>query len=268
MNLISNPSLDIKKSVEELRTLYKNDPRQSSMNALILGETGTGKTYLMRTARKPIHIDSFDPGGTKSLSDMIENGDVVPDTRWENEDPKNPNVYDKWRKELDRRIKNGYFSHFATYVIDSSTTWSEAIMNWILSKSGIAGQPPRWAHDYVPQKVEIRNQIRKCLDLPCDFFMLGHLEGFKDEVTGGMAYRFMTTGKGVVTLPLLFDELWVMDPKQTSNGVEYRILTQSTGRHLARSRLARGGILDVFEKPDIKALLKKAKKNSEDKPKI
>lgn len=260
--------LKIKKSVEELQNLYKSDPRQDSLNVLLLGETGSGKSYLFATARKPIHVDSFDPGGTKGLRDYIKRGDIIVDTRWEKEDPTNPSVYDKWRRVFDDRVSMGYFDLFGTYVLDSSTTWSESIMNWILKKAGLSGAPPRWAHDYVPQKIEVRNKIRKMLDLPCDFFITGHLEGSKDEVTGGMSYRYMTTGKGVVTLPLLFDELWVMDPKETAKGVEYRILTRSTGRHLARSRLAKGGLLETYEKPDIKAILKKARLPTEDKPKI
>lgn len=261
-------TLQIKKSVEELRQMYKEDPRRGTLNILLLGELGTGKTYLSSTARKPVHIDSFDPGGTDSVEDFIKRGDIVADTRWEREDPENPIFYEKWEEEFDTRVADGYFEAFGTYWLDSSTTWSEAIMNWILKKSGIAGKAPRFTHDYVPQKMEIRNKVRKMLDLPCDFVMTGHLEGNKDEVTGGMSYRFMTTGKGAITLPLLFNEIWIMDPKETSKGPEYRILTRATGRHMARSRLAKGGLLDTYEKPDLKAILKKAHMPTEDKPKI
>jgi len=249
--------LEIMKTVKELQDAYASDPRQKSFNALILGESGSGKSFLIRTARKPVHIDSFDPGGTKALRDLIDAGEIIADVRWEAEDPSDPSVFREWKKVMKNRIKTGYFDYFSTYIIDSATTWSESIMNNILRIAGLAGNPPRWSHDYLPQKTEIRNWIRICLDLSCDFLMTGHLEGLKDDVSGGMSYRFMTTGKGVVTLPLLFDEIWVMDPKETSAGVEFRILTQSTGRHLARSRLARGGLLDTYEKADIKAILKK-----------
>ena len=259
-------SLEIKTEIEALNKMYSEDPRQKSFNALILGESGSGKSFLFRTCRKPVHIDSFDPGGTKGLQEYINKGEIIVDARYEGEDPKKPFAFELWKKEMEKRDKIGYFNHIGTYCLDSSTTWSEAIMNWILKKAFLSGQAPRWAHDYIPQKVEIRNWLRELLDLPCDFILTGHLEGYKDEVSGSMSYRYMTTGKGVTTIPLLFDEIYVLDPKESSKGVDYRILTQSTGKYVARSRLAKEGLIDKYEPCDIKVILKKAKLSTDDKP--
>jgi hypothetical protein len=140
-------------------------------------------------------------------------------------------------------------------------------MNWILQKVGIAGQAPRWAHDYVPQKMEIRNYIRKMLDLPCDFIATGHLE-LHTDIDGGMKLRFMTTGKGAVLIPILFDEVYVLLTKGKASGVTYNLLTKPTNEYLARSRLAKDGLLEILEKPDIKHLLKKAGLPVQDKPKL
>lgn len=258
--------MNVQTEVQKLQSMYLESPRSESFNALVLGESGSGKSFLIRTARKPVHIDVFDPGGTINLVDLIKKGEVVPDSRWENEDPKNPSVFRDWEKVTKERVRTGYFSQFGTYALDSATTWSDSIMNKILKEAGIAGEPPRWAHDYVPQKVAIQNWIKIMLQLPCDFILTGHLEGNKDEVSGRMSYRFMTTGKGSVTIPLLFDEIYVMDPKNTSQGVEYRVLTQSTGTHIARSRLARQGLLKQYEEPDIKKILKKCGFRTDDKP--
>lgn len=258
--------LDTPEEVKKLQQMYEEDPRQKTFNILLLGEQGSGKTFLLRTARKPVHFDSFDPGGTRNLMDLVKKGEIVPDTRWENEDPSNPTAFSMWEKVTKERIRSGYFNQFASYCLDSSTSWSDAIMNQVLRSAGLAGEAPRWAHDYVPQKVKIQNWIKVLLALPCDFYLTGHLDGKQDEVTGGMSYRFMTTGKGSVTIPLLFDEIYVMDPKQTSKGVEYRVLTQSTGRHIARSRLARKGLLQQYEEPDIKKILTKVGLPTADKP--
>ena len=59
--------LTIKKEMEEIQNLYRQDKNQQTFNCLILGEMGTGKTHLLQTCRRPIHIDSFDPGGKREM---------------------------------------------------------------------------------------------------------------------------------------------------------------------------------------------------------
>lgn len=267
--------MDITAEVSKLQTTYLESAQQQKLNIMLTGESGTGKTFLAATCPKPVHIDSFDPGGSKGLIDYIQRGEIVVDSRYELEDPLKPTAFQLWKKETEARIAGKYFDHFATYILDSSTMFAAAIMNDILRKAGIPGTAPRFTHDYVPQKIEIQNWLKKILMLPCHVIVTGHLEPFKDEVNGTVAYRYMTTGKGAITLPLLFDEQWVMEPKKSSAGVDYRILTKSTGTHSARSRLARTGLLDQYENVTIKqgsnelvgfrAILKKAGKSYEDK---
>ena len=258
------PNLDIKAEVGAIQNKYKTDPKQSSFNALVLGESGHGKTYLARTCRFPIHIDSFDPGGSKGLQKWIDEGKVVVDSRWESEDPLRPSQYALWKAEFKRRVEGNYFDHFGTYMLDSSTTWSEAIMNDILKRAGIAGQAPRFTHDYTPQKIEIRNMLRVALDLPCDFILTGHLKIIEDPGSG-RCFRFNTTGAGMTTIPLLFDEQYTLLTKASSQGVKYQLLTQPTGMYPARSRLAGNGKLELYEEPNIKSILTKCNMSIEDK---
>ena len=74
------------------------------------------------------------------------------------------------------------------------------------------------------------------------------------------------TGKGAITVPLLFDEIWVLENKDTSKGLEYYTVLQSTGMLLARSRLAGTGKLGKTEPTNLKHIFKKAGLNIEDKP--
>ena len=263
-----------KQELEKVKKHYSNDKLQTRYSALVTGETNSGKTYLLRTARLPIHIDSFDPGGTKPLRDMIKAGDVVADTQFESEDPYNPTAYAAWKKLTELRLQIGYFEHFGTYCIDSLTTFSDAVMNYQLASRGMAGQMASFNIDYTPQKVEIENQIRRLMNLPTDFILTGHLErlvklrsidkkGIRDEE---VQYRLMITGKAVMTIPLLFDELYVLTGKGTNPRREMFI--DSLGEFIARSRYKGSDKLGAVVQPDIKEFLKKAGLEWEDKNKL
>jgi hypothetical protein len=252
-------SLDIKKYCSEIRQQYKDNPASKSLNILLLGESGSGKTFLMRTAPKPVFIDSFDRGGSKCLQPWIDKGDVIVDSRWEDEDPYRPSAFDTWARETAMRSQEGFFDYLGTYMLDSSTTWSSAIMNHVLKKAGRAGESPQWSHDYAPQKMIVQNWTTRLLNMPCNFVLTGHLQTIKDELIGKVTQRFMAPGQAAVYLPLLFDEIWVMEPKENSKGVDYKILLSSTGFNLARSRLCQDGKLDKYEKPNLNDILTKAK---------
>ncbi len=271
--------LDARIEAERLRTRYASDPRQQSFRVLVTGESGTGKTHLFRTARRPVHVDSFDPGGTLVLRDLIERGHIVADTIYETEDRTDPTMFREWARNFEHRSKNKYFESFGTYCLDSSTMWAEAIMNWVLKEAQITGKAPRWAHDYVPQKVEIQNWMRRILTLPCDVVVTGHLEsiyeavilhrGTKEEETVQVltGYKYMTTGKGAIIIPLLFDEQWTTFAEEKGMGTEYRMITAKWKLYRARTRIGRG-VFETFEKPDIKVLLKKAGWPTNDKEKL
>lgn len=259
-------SLDIRKKMSEIRELYKSDEAQNTFNLLLLGETGTGKTRLLSTCRRPIHIDSFDPGGTKlpCIRKGISEGWIIVDTRWEKDDPYKPFVIDEWRKEMDDRYKINYFHALGTYAIDSLTSWTEALMNRVLRKAGIAAQAPRFTHDYMPTKTDLRNHISDLLKLPCDFVLTGHMKPDKDEVVGTISMRLLTIGDLEVKLPSLFDEIWVTQVKDGSKGPDYSILTSPKGYHkTVRTRIG-SEKFDQFEKPDVRYLLQKAGRDIKD----
>jgi len=264
--------------LKKVRDYYEGDPLQKRFSALVTGETNSGKTYLLKTARKPIHIDSFDPGGTKGLLAEIKRGDIVADTQWEADDPFSPDKFAKWMKAIDIRFTIGYFENFGTYCLDSASTWGDAVMAYGLANKGRAGEVPQHRHDYMPQKIHMTNYIKKLMRLPCDFILTGHLRENRkimhiDSKSGVIReevnYRFHTTGQAVVTIPLLFDEIYVLtgedgrgrDPKR-------KMLIDSLGTYIARSRLKGNGKLDAVEPPDIKKLLKKADLNWSDKPRL
>ena len=268
---------DAAAELTRVKKYYAGDPLQKRFSALVCGETNAGKTFLLRTARLPVHIDSFDPGGTKGLRDMIASGDVVVDTRYENDDPFNPKAYADWKKATDIRFQIGYYNQFGTYCLDSATTFGISIMNYELAAKGRAGEAPQMRIDYQPQKTEMINYFRKLMNLPCDFILTGHLREMRkvlsvDTKTGiareEIKFRFYTTGQAVVTIPLLFDEIYVIIGKNDREGVKREMLIDSLGEYVARSRLKSKGLLNAIEPPDLKSLLRKAGFDPQDKPKL
>lgn len=121
------------------------------------------------------------------------------------------------------------------------------------------------------------NYIRKLMHLPCDFILTGHLREIRkliriDTKTGianeEIKYRFYTTGQAVVTIPLLFDEIYVIIGKEGPDGPKREMLIDSLGTYIARSRLKANGKLDAVEEPHIKKLLEKAGFDYADKPRL
>jgi hypothetical protein len=257
-------ALDMKNEFAQLTKMYK-DAETSKFNALIYGALGTGKTRLLKTARLPVFIDSFDPGGTKTLRTEIEAGKIFADTRWELESPKNPTVALAWEKEYERRKKEKFFDNIGTYCIDSVTTFSDCFANQFLKSAGRQGTFLFQA-DYNPIMAAISAALKDILSLPCDVIILAHDDVDKDEATGRMFVGPNFIGKSSRgKVPLWFDEIYCALTKSTSTGVEYQLLTQADGMYKARTRLGKEGIFDKYEKPDIKALLKKAGVNTDDK---
>ena len=268
---------DAQAELNKVRDYYKGDPLQKRFSALVTGETNAGKTFLLRTARFPIHIDSFDPGGTKCLRDLIVSGDVIADTQWEADDPYDPHAFANWMKATDLRLHIDYFKQFGTYCIDSATTFGEAVMSYQLGTKSRAGESPQHRYDYMPQKTYMTNYIKKLMSLPCDFILTGHLREIRklislDTKTGiareDIKYRFYTTGQAVVTIPLLFDEIYVIIGQEGREGPKREMLIDSLGTYIARSRLKAKGLLKAIEEPDIKAILKKTGFSHEDKPRL
>ena len=256
------PPLDVKKTMTELMEMYKSSPKSQKTNFLLYGGMGTGKTTMaVETSRQPVLVHSFDPGGIVSISpELIESGKVLVDTRFENESPKNPTAFQEWDTEFFRLLNGDFFPNIGTYVIDSGTTWSSAAMNEVLKKAGRkAGVPQQ--NDYLPQMTLLENALKVICSLPCDVVFICHEKVDKDEVTGKIHAAPLLTGKLTTRVPLLFDEIYHATAKETSKGTEFTVQTQPCTTYRARTRIGRRGLLDKFEKPDIKYLLKKCGRN-------
>jgi len=250
-------SLSSLKSVAEA---YSTAGAMNRTNVLLTGDFGTGKTTTCATAPRPILIDSFDPGGVMSVrkhlwSSTNPNGFILADTRYENEDSQNPTAYDLWESTFLQRRREGLFDQIGTYVIDSGTNFSEACMNRILTKrkGGRQDGIPN-IQDYQVLILTIRDIVKACTSLKCNFIFTCHLELVKDELSGRITQELFVTGKLRGKLPLLFDEVYVCE----NRGAERKLLTSNEGQFKARTRLGAGGKFSTREDPDLFSLMKKA----------
>ena len=66
----------------------------------------------------------------------------------------------------------------------------------------------------------------------------------------------MITGRLKERIPALFSEIYHLSIKDYKSE-ERQLLTRPKYRIMAGTRLGRGGLLDEYEKPDIKAILEK-----------
>ncbi|MFA5378327.1 MAG: AAA family ATPase [Dehalococcoidia bacterium] len=256
--------LDVKIELAALQKLYADNPQSKTFNALIYGAMGTGKTRLAKTCRGPVLMHSFDPGGEKTVRDEIKAGKIIADARYQQEDAKFPTAFAAWDAEYDRLKRGGVFAKIGTYMIDSATTWSSAAMNVTLKKAGRAGGTPQ-QNDYLPTMIMLENAIKDMIALPCDVILIAHEDVEKDEASGRMMVGPAFIGKLKMRIPILFDEIYCAQSKETSAGANYTLLTRNTGLYKARTRLGKDGIFDTYEQQDIKMLLKKAGYDPADK---
>ena len=253
--------------LEAIRKGYLEDYIERGTNFLIYGHTGTGKTHCLRTARRPLLVHSFDPGGVKSIRSLLKDpkSGCYADTRFEVEDAKNPTAWNQWERAITDLEREGIPETLGTYAIDSGTLWSEAMMNTIVHMKGRTNGIPQ-LQDYMVQMLTIRDTMKKLSGWPCDVVLTGHIDIEKDDVSGKLFTSVLMTGKLKVRIPLLFDEIYITMCQETSKGPEHTFLTCPDGQYFGRTRLGEDGMFEPYEKPDIKYLLDKAGEDASDKP--
>jgi len=246
----------------DLRKLYKPTP---SFNTLIYGKPKTGKTTLISTARLPILIDSFDAKGTdvEALKALKEKGECIVDGRYEAEDFRSPTAFALWEHTFDQRKRNGFFNSFATYVIDSMTTWAQAMMNQINAAAKRPGQPA--IQDYGIQQRTAQMYYNMWAELPCDVFLLAHVDIQRDEVSGKMETGLLVPGKLSPLTQNFFSNVFLTQKTNTPSGPQYSLMCLGDGFYVAGSRDA-GKVLTNNEPTNIKAIIKKAGLSDADLP--
>lgn len=255
----SNPqTIDLASYIRDVREMYNQDLAQHTFNCLLLGEVGSGKTHMISTARRPILIHSFDPGGTKikPLRDGEKEGWVAIDSRFETDRMKSPEAYKLWESEFESLFRNNIFDGVGTYVIDSFSLFTLSLKYKILKDQG-RKDGVMTMHDWQVLGNIVIDMVKVTNSLPCDVIYTGHLSLEKDDVTGKQKAMISTIPSLQTTLPQIFDEIYVLEANETPQGIDRSIVTANTGKYQARTRIG-SGVFDTREPADFKSLLEKA----------
>jgi hypothetical protein len=233
---------------------------------LLMGLAGSGKTSTALTGRTPILIDMFDTKGyilmhsNPKYKQMMAEGNLFV-RLYTKEDSKKPTEYKKWADQWEKDCKTGFLNFFGTYVIDSGTTWLEAMSNYIMAQKkrveNLAIQ------DYTPIYNTVVDTIKISCSQGCDFIYIAHTVTVKDEITEEIVTELDTYNRLKSKIPKLFSEKYHCVTSRVPTGVKYELLTSSAGRYTASTQLQN---LNQKEEPNIKSLLEKAQLESKNKP--
>lgn len=255
--------LDIKTELDDIRKLYTEDLSRGTFNALVLGQMKSGKTVSLTTLPRPVLVHSFDPGGWKSITKEIDEGWMYVED-FSKDDAKRPTEYERWEKRMDKlRSDPEFFKHIGSFVIDSCTTWLDAMKNYVAKKKA---RPDGCLalQDWQPIGNTLRDWVKLCTALPCNFIMTGHITRDMDEIEQREVIKVVAPPMLQINWPILFDEIYCIVTKQTSSGIDRKFQTQNNGQYVAGTRIGRGKF-EVQEEIDFKKLLTKAGLSTADK---
>ena len=259
---------------KRIMSIYDQRVAKLAMKIILFGYKGSGKTSFLMTGRKPILIHSFDPGGTlhmwKKHSAMIEAGDLLIDSRFEEENLMQPKSWELWVREYERLEASKFFDGIGTYAIDTLTLMGDNVLNWCKDKD------PKYDNDKVPDRRHYHRQVfyiaemmKRLTSLPCDVVLTGHAREREDAEGNVRAVELAFTKSGTVKIPAIYEEMYVartikqpVSPEYP-NGVKYVIQTQPDGLRDACTRWGDGKFKQL-EEPNLKMLRGKAGLSMED----
>ena len=250
---------DLLSQINLLRKLYADDTNKERLRLLLYGDKGHGKTSACLTARRPIYIQSFDPGGTllPEARKAVDAGWLVVDTRWEGLSLKSPDVFPQWLTHMKELESLHLFDFIGTFVLDSLTFWSSFVMAYITATHTDRTKGKVLIGDYVPFQMEVVNQMKGFHDLPCDVIVTAHIAKVPDAITGAMKTSLNLTGvKTAGRVIAAFPELWVARKVFKAGQKQFAIMTDSDSLYEASTRIG-SGVFNQYEQPNITAMLDK-----------
>ena len=211
----------------------------SVVNMLVYGISGIGKTVLGSTAPKPLFLSAED--GLLSLKDTAGDIDVTEITS------------EKDLEEVLSFLRTT--QEYETVVIDSLSEFSQTLLASL--KDG--ERDKRQAYGKMADS--ILYYVRQFRKLPLHTVFIAKQVRIQDEASGRMLYAPKFPGKVLDSeMDYQLDEVFAMRFKKF-DGKEYRVLqTQPDIEYSAKDR---SGKLNMWEKPDLTAIIEKITQTTE-----
>jgi phage nucleotide-binding protein len=207
----------------------------SGVKLLVYGQSGAGKTSLIKTLPAPIVLSA--EGGLLSIQDadlpFIEIGDMETlREAW------------KWLSE------SAEAKEYQSVALDSISEIAEVVLN----AEKKATKDPRQA--YGAMQEQMADIIRAFRDLPGrHVYMSAKLEKTQDEMGRVLYAPSMPGNKTGQSLPYFFDEVLALRVEKDAEGSTQRaLMCDSDGLWLAKDR---SGKLEAWEAPDLGAIINK-----------
>lgn len=261
---------------------------QTNIHALRYGESGIGKTAMLRTW--PLNVEEgewmavFDfDGGANTIRNPVT-GEFPPgifvltfrDTERKSQaDPKKlqreARAFSEARQALEEigmaagremfipNYASGELEHpwqdFPKVIaVDTLSGLHDAAMNLALTldpKTGLAGAPAM--HHWGAQMRLVEEFLKMCEANDGHLDVTAHVQAWKDDVLGTSRGTILATGQKTPGLiPAWFDEVYYHTARTTDKGVKYVLRTRNDGYFVAKSRLGiMSGEIDITLPDDV-----------------
>lgn len=198
---------------------------------LVYGQSGAGKTVLCAGMPTPIILSA--EGGLLSLRDV----DL-------------PVIEIASLQDLHEAYAYCIQSEHESVCLDSISEIAELVLG--VEKK--ATKDPRQAYGAMQEKMA--DLLRAFRDIPKHVYFSAKLERIKDELTGAVLFGPSMPGQKLAqSIPYFFDEVFCLRVEKDAEGAPQRWL--QTNEDVQRLAKDRSGALDMFEPPNLGAIITK-----------
>lgn len=213
---------------------------------LAYGDSGSGKTVFALSFPGPIYCFDFDgkisSGAAYYTQDRARLEQIEYDSYTFSSQDRPAARFEKTLQEFEQLASQGKFP-YKTVVLDSFTTFTEAMMREILqsnpaiqrTRSPTTSIPAQL--DYRIQNIHVKSLIGRVLALPCHVVVTAHIRTEKDELTGRILNTPNAPGGLAIHLPVVFEEVYRTFVEVKGTERSYCAQTQTDAQYQARSQI-------------------------------